>query len=256
TPTALMLVTQEGMCPDSNKLLLTSVGNPSYTHRWIIGTDTLFGVNQQKVFSTSGYHTARLLVLNPLGNCSSEDEVDSILIYAKPAPVAILGDPFIKLGKEYTFKALGPGTSAYTWAVSQTPDFIKANNDSLTIRWDNSLLTATLKLVERNANGCKGDTAYFQLWTLVNSVASPGSNAWRIYPVPAADEITVENVNKGSGEVRLTVYDMQGKRVIEKQFTSPQVTFDISQLKDGIYYMAIESGDTIFREKIVKQSTK
>lgn len=250
TPSASILVSQEGQCLDSNKVLLTSVGNAFYAHRWIIGSDTLFGENQQKVLTTSGYHTVKLLVVNPFGNCSDETEQDSILIYAKPAPVAILGDPFMKLGKEYSFTAVGPGTSTYTWAVSQTPDFININNSSLTIRWDNSLLTATLKLVERSANGCKGDTVYFQVWTLVNSVHGIDI-AINAYPNPVENELYISTDRLTENTV-FAIFDVYGKKIITGKSTDKETKIDVSSLLPGIYYLDVSNDAQHAVIKIVK----
>ncbi len=72
------------------------------------------------------------------------------------------------------------------------------------------------------------------------------------FPIPAHD---VLHINKGllTGTIAVTITDMQGKKVIEREFDSAQLIeqLPISQLSKGIYLATISGSDKSVSKKIL-----
>lgn len=61
-----------------------------------------------------------------------------------------------------------------------------------------------------------------------------------LHPNPATDRLNVGF--RGSDEGEVTVYDLQGRQVLQKRVTSP-ATLDVSSLPDGLYVLAVRITD-------------
>ncbi len=77
-----------------------------------------------------------------------------------------------------------------------------------------------------------------------------------LYPNPTKDEATVKIVTENSENVRIRVYDLQGKMVkspIEKQVEMGENSISIStiDLKNGIYFVEVTSGNKIQKIEMV-----
>ncbi|WP_298903612.1 T9SS type A sorting domain-containing protein [uncultured Psychroserpens sp.] len=75
-------------------------------------------------------------------------------------------------------------------------------------------------------------------------------NTIHIYPNPSADLI---NINTQSVIKYIDVYDLQGRRVRSLFPNLAQMTIDISNLTDGIYFIKVKTTKGEHLEKIVKQ---
>jgi len=74
-----------------------------------------------------------------------------------------------------------------------------------------------------------------------------------ISPNPANDKITVA-INKLAGETGISVFDMNGKKVLQDHFQShTTVEMDVSTLAKGIYLVKIETMERIESKKLVIQ---
>ncbi|MDK7375413.1 T9SS type A sorting domain-containing protein [Weeksella virosa] len=74
------------------------------------------------------------------------------------------------------------------------------------------------------------------------------SNETFLTPNPVSDFATIKIQSKVD---MLSFFDLSGKKVIEVKPTSN--TVDLSNLKAGIYYAVLKSGDTIVKQKIIKK---
>jgi hypothetical protein len=79
-------------------------------------------------------------------------------------------------------------------------------------------------------------------------------NQVRIYPLPAKSILTVEMTGNGNGIGIIRLSDLSGKQMKYFKTESQKFSFDISDLDDGIYFIAItgNSGLTLNR-KVIKQ---
>ena len=72
-----------------------------------------------------------------------------------------------------------------------------------------------------------------------------------VYPNPATAEIKIQNLKSEFGEV--TIYDMVGKKVFQSQISNlkSQFRIDVSPLNVGIYFLRIQTAESIQSMKIV-----
>jgi hypothetical protein len=70
-----------------------------------------------------------------------------------------------------------------------------------------------------------------------------------IYPNPTSGKLTIEFSDTFSGKI--TISDVAGKIVVEKEISAQKCSFDLSDKKAGIYFIQIDS-DANYRHKIIK----
>ena len=255
-PNADVNIANNGLCIDSNEVFFstTSVG-ATYKYSWVISNgDTLRNQNSAKVFTNDGVYTVQLMVEDSVTGCIGRGKLTPINIYAKPTTPIITGTSVIRHRVPYSYITTATPNHTYTWSVSETPTFLQANNNQLDLRWDNGLLTASVKLVERDTIGCKSDTAYFQVWTIINSLNQANKNI-SIYPIPASgDVLYISNKNKISGVAELCIYDVQGKMITQSNTTiiEGENNIDISNLPSGTYYLTLKMGNVFSTHKFVR----
>ena len=114
---------------------------------------------------------------------------------------------------------------------------------------------------DRNNIGANG---YTQLEIYLNSITSPcamrtatkeidPSLNFSIYPNPATDQLTILHTDQ-SKETIISVYDMQGKKLLSKTTQGKaQTSLDISALVKGIYIVECLNGDKQGSLKFVKE---
>lgn len=254
-PTNNIIIAKEGLCLDSNKFSVTTnaVANK---YEWSFSDGSTSNQKTPSItFTKEGTYLVTLTVTDTITGCSSGVSAPSVLgtVY-KPLPVSISGESFMKHARQYTYTINGGSIGYnYTWSVSQTPDFMQAFNDSVHLRWDNGLLSATIKAVAKDTNGCKTDTAYFQVWTILNTVNTADKNI-SIYPVPvSSNTLYLLNQNSFGGIGTITIYNVQGKAVlhIQQNITEGENAIDIATLSNGVYYLNLSLGNSQSVHKVV-----
>jgi len=88
-------------------------------------------------------------------------------------------------------------------------------------------------------------------WSPTTSVSDGEQNSQgvSVFPNPAADILNISISNPAQGKVVVDVFDLQGKKLISKQFDSNasfQESIDISFLAAGSYFVKTHNGNTDF----------
>jgi chitinase len=79
------------------------------------------------------------------------------------------------------------------------------------------------------------------------------SNDFTIYPNPVNDELAVNSGSDHKGWMKINLYDLSGKEVMQKLLDENIQTINVSDLAQGMYTCVISSNDKISVLKIVKQ---
>jgi len=74
----------------------------------------------------------------------------------------------------------------------------------------------------------------------------------KVFPNPARDIMNVQVELPASADVQLKIYDLTGKMVYSRQIGSGQERIDISNLKNGMYFVKIQAGDAVTVTKLNK----
>jgi len=79
--------------------------------------------------------------------------------------------------------------------------------------------------------------------------------AFRIYPNPACNAITIEKQNATSLNNTLSIKNVQGREVLRQRlnFASDQSSIDVSALSNGIYFLSLLNEEGSYMQKIVIQ---
>jgi hypothetical protein len=76
-------------------------------------------------------------------------------------------------------------------------------------------------------------------------------NTVKIYPNPTTGILQIEQ--KDNNVLNIKIYDNLGRLVLQKQSNSSISHLDISNLTDGIYFIAIQGDNEFFSSKILKR---
>jgi subtilisin family serine protease len=105
--------------------------------------------------------------------------------------------------------------------------------------------------IEDNAPGCNSPEEVIEAClTPVEEVA--GETGIRIIPNPARDLITV-SLPMLIGIAQLTLFNITGEKLIEKQITQAETQIDISALPRGVYFVRVQDEKMIEVTKLIKQ---
>jgi OOP family OmpA-OmpF porin len=73
----------------------------------------------------------------------------------------------------------------------------------------------------------------------------------KIYPNPAQDFVSID-LPKNISQAQLSIYNLTGQLVLQKQIIQPNQTIPITELGNGIYIFVVESEDRVVgRERVV-----
>ena len=74
--------------------------------------------------------------------------------------------------------------------------------------------------------------------------------AMRIYPNPASEKLTLELVNIPGNSSIVSIYDLTGGLIYNKQLSSEMTEIDISAFNDGLYFIKVVSEDYTFTQRV------
>lgn len=87
-------------------------------------------------------------------------------------------------------------------------------------------------------------------------LTSKSANGIHVFPIPFKDELNIE-INTGyDGNYDVTVYDVQGRNVLNKQFAknnrNHKFTIETSLLPKGSYFIQVKSNQEVYTQKLIK----
>ena len=75
----------------------------------------------------------------------------------------------------------------------------------------------------------------------------------RLFPNPVKNILSVDCVTGINESIRVTIFDISGKLMYQKNVDNPTFQVPIQDLPNGLYFLMVRQGQRIFREKFVKQ---
>ncbi len=152
-------------------------------------------------------------------------------------------------------------TSSASLICNGSPAVLTATGAS-TYSWNTTATTSTISVtpsvttsytVTGTTNGCSNSFVFSQAvspCTGVNANAATVSGIL-VYPNPNTGEFTIE-LNNGSVK-NIDVMDLTGRVIISNSSSNDKVDFNINTLANGVYYVRIQSNNTVEVIKIIKQ---
>ncbi|MEO8086834.1 MAG: T9SS type A sorting domain-containing protein [Bacteroidota bacterium] len=162
--------------------------------------------------------------------------------------------------------------------IAQSGDTLFANQGAITYQWyhDGLLIpgatdyfyvaqaSGSFNVVCTDINNCEVEAVIFDV---VAGLQSPGSyQALVIYPNPVNDELTIQNNQFINGSsYMISIYNLLGEKIYQsidgKQQTilpgeSDHRKIDCRQFSPGIYWLEINTGEIVLRNKFIKSTSK
>lgn len=89
------------------------------------------------------------------------------------------------------------------------------------------------------AQGSFGDTILYAKFTITTGIADIENASFNIYPNPAYNHIVIANVKQSVESIK--ILDITGKLVKQMSINKEKSQFDVSNLKEGIYFLKIDN---------------
>ncbi|MEQ3661214.1 MAG: subtilisin-like proprotein convertase family protein [Flavobacterium sp.] len=141
----------------------------------------------------------------------------------------------------------GAGTPSITGTVKPFENLSNFNSLSADGTW-------ILRVVDAyNGDGGSINAVTLSFCNIEQSLSTP-SNALSnltIYPNPSKGIVNINLNIAVTGETTYTLYDVQGRKILDKKSTNSSETLNVEQLNDGIYLLSIKNGDLESTHKIV-----
>ena len=137
---------------------------------------------------------------------------------------SISGNPTSWVWNEINHYTLGAGT--HTISVKQREDGTKLDQLWITSEPNGSPNTRTLTSPSKLSS---------------SSISFSAKLPFRTYPNPADEQLTIEAA--GQEDYQIIMYDLSGRRVLQRDQLSSQATLDVSGLRPGVYLIKLRNGE-------------
>jgi hypothetical protein len=75
-------------------------------------------------------------------------------------------------------------------------------------------------------------------------------NSWSIFPNPVTNELIIKNIQE---EGSISIYELNGRQMFQKTTNSTSEKFDVSKLKNGVYFIRVSGKSGVKTGKFIKQ---
>jgi hypothetical protein len=238
-PTIMVYASSPTVCP-GDATNLTAFGASTYT--WNTGTqNSLITVNPTSASSFT------VMGSNAYG-CNS-DAVQNIAVFSVPS-VSVQSSatgPEMCVGEVQTLTAnVVGGAVNYQWLASNSAAVMQGNPINISPT-STSIYTVTVI----NSNGCSSKATFVQnVGDCVGLKEISSSNGIKVYPNPTTGVFTLELNNTLSKTIE--VLDLTGRVVSSNTNSANSIKLNINGLASGIYYVKVQTENSIDVIKVVK----
>lgn len=184
--------------------------------------------------------TTTFSIIGASGTCSNS-AVKTISVNAIPSVSVVSSTSLTCAGETLTLTASGANT--YTWNTGATSAIFAPSptvSVTYTVIGTNTLGCDGVASISITVNACAG---------LINNPAS--SITTMVYPNPNTGSFIVQ-LNNGSVKI-IELIDITGRIVLAHTSLNDKIEFDINTLANGVYYVKVQSNNSVEVIKIVKQ---
>ena len=230
-PTVVIASSQPSVCSGGTVNIGVTGAN---TYTWSTGANgSLISptINTTTTYSVIG-------ALSP--GCSS---TSSITITSGTVPTVSATSTSSLICAGQTASLTASGASTYSWNTSATTSVVAASpsvTTSYTVTGTGVNGCTNISVISQSVSACTG---------LNNTVTSTIGTV--VYPNPNTGLFTIE-LNNGSVKT-IEVMDLTGRIVLTNTSSNDKMDFNISNLSNGIYYVKVQSNNSVEVIKIVKQ---
>lgn len=133
---------------------------------------------------------------------------------------------------------------SYQWFLNERP-IPNAKEKSIITFWEGNYSLQTT-----NTNGCNSISVPFDSKGMLLGKIT---NAFRVFPNPAVDNVNIFLADKIEGETQIQIYAMDGKAVWTKTYKSMPSNINVSTLSPGIYILDCNIQGKKYTAKVIKK---
>jgi hypothetical protein len=193
----------------------------------------------------AGEYIVEMMATDPAGNSSSFTA--SLTVH--PSPDVDLGeDQEVLEGDLVTLVAGEDNDLQYLWSDGSTQATLQFQAEE----------TVTVSVIVTNDAGCEDED--FITITIVDplGVEDEHGNSASLFPNPTAGELNITlDLLKNTDKLQLSIMDLSGKVVIQKQITVVEngqiVSVNMAQLANGVYLINLRDKNVNLTQRVVKQ---
>ncbi len=238
-PNISVMSTSDTIC-DGETITITATG--AQTYNWNTG-------ETNNAITVSPSQTTTYLVAGSNGNCNSNVVSLNITVLPTPNVVINTSNNTIQVGTTINFNANGSNATNYNWDFGDGNSSTSLTPSHLYSSPGNYLVTLT------GDNGsCSGQDTVMITVNDWNSIVNESNDLnISLYPNPAKDQITIENIP--SDVTKLQLVDITGKTIKTLLVQSDMTLIPLLDVSNGSYILIgqNETGLTSFMSKIIIQ---
>jgi hypothetical protein len=241
SPTVGITTSSAVICPFSTVVLTATSAPAGCTYSWTApATGTLATTTVSMQVNT----TFSCVVTSTANGCTKTGTFSQV-VFQPTLNVAVTRTTGICAGESNTFVASG-ANSNYTWNPGAIANATAVVSPTTTTTYSlnftpnacpNVVYTATLS---QNVSPCTG------IPQVANTNVSFG-----VYPNPTTGEFTIE-LNNGAAKT-ISIMDLTGRVILTNNSAEDKINMNLTSLAKGIYYVRVQSNNTIEVAKIVIQ---
>ena len=217
-------------------IVLNALPATGATYQWYIDNTAIpGGTGQYQLITTQGQVT--VVATNTL-NCSNPSQPLSITVHPKPQPViSVSGD---------TLSAQA-GYASYQWQLNNVSIGTATNRRYILTS------TGTYTVIVTDAFGCENRSVGYYVGGLGIAATSAAANGIRIYPNPASQYLTVENM--GAAKIEgVNILNSLGQLVYGSAATgNAKMVIPVGSLPAGIYSLRVHTNAGVVIGKVLVQ---
>ncbi|MFN4198886.1 MAG: T9SS type A sorting domain-containing protein, partial [Flavobacterium sp.] len=168
----------------------------------------------------------------------------------------------ILLTNDLDLRIIGNGETYFPWtldpsipsaAAVRSADNFRDNFEKVEI--DNPVAGTYIVQVSHKGSLVSGNQFYSLIVSGINQTLSTNSlvaDEFRIYPNPARGSFNISSPSY-SGDLQLQLFDVQGRRVMERKITGTQNEINVNGIPTGVYMVRLSSDSGVITKKLVIQ---
>ncbi len=186
------------------------------------------GLNDGAAQSVAPIGTTNYIVVGTdLQGCKNSD---TLKVLVHDLPLVTLQANKLVICEGQSVDLLASGASTYTWNNGLSAGANKTVSPSTSLEY---------VVVGKDVNGCENSDSLFITVENCLSVYETKAENVVVYPNPASDFITIKGTDLGSAFHTVQVVNLAGKILYFSQIMHAEISIDVSNLLNGIYFVQL-----------------